>query len=104
MDTLIIGALALVGTNITFAVLWAFQRRTIAQQQALIDHITKRRGAEITQAHSDGVTEGLKRGYGEMYIAVSKAQRQGNDPVAAARRIGTMNAPALLAEQECLTV
>lgn len=103
MDTLIIACLILSLTNIVFAVLAYLSRRQAVRSEHAAMQLARDVAFARKEGYDDGLTTGLRRGYGEMYMAVVKAHRDGRDPVAAAARVGHMNAEYLLTEHEQLT-
>lgn len=104
MDTLIAACIVLVLTNISFAVL-AEQQRRRAHRAELLHEITRARQGEIRkEAHEQGLFDGYKRGWGEAYAAALKAEARGLNALDAIVRVGKLNAPALLTEQEQLTI
>ncbi len=100
MDTLIIACIVLTLTNISFAVLAELRRRELVRKDSRLLRLACQVSQARREGYDDGLTSGLRRGYGEMYLAVVKAERDGNDPVAAAGRVGRMNAEFLLGQPE----
>lgn len=92
--------LLLIACTVVLSVLVHTERGRVKKTQINLD-LSLSRGAEARRlAHDDGLITGLKRGYAEMYLAVVKAHRSGNDPITAAARVARMNANFLLGEPD----
>jgi hypothetical protein len=95
---------ALVLATCIFAVLaWRAQHMAgeLAEQ---LDAALTRIGKARLEAHTNGVTDGYKRGWGEAVTAATKAERWGENVIAATMRVGRLNAPALLDTDETLEI
>lgn len=93
-------AIVLIFTNVIFALLAELKRREIHRKDSQLIQLASKLSQARQEGYNDGLITGLKRGYGEMYQAVVKAHGDGRDPVAAASRVGHMNAEFLLTEQD----
>lgn len=87
MDITLIAALVLALTTASFAWIAEHKRRECQQLQRSLDSLT----AHITQArkmaYDDGFTSGLRRGLGDMYKAVRRAEIEGRDVGDAAAQV-----------------
>jgi DNA-binding PucR family transcriptional regulator len=91
MDTSLAAAIVLAFTTIYFAVCSLKQKHTIAEQQRTIEAGAKYITQARKQGYDEGFVSGLKRGLGDMYLAVTKADRAGRNPVEAAAAVGRMH-------------
>lgn len=101
---LVLACATLALTTISFAILAERQRRRARRAELLLDITHARQGEIRKEAHEQGLFDGYKRGWGEAYAAALKAEARGLSTLDAIVRTGKVNAPALLAEQEQLTI
>lgn len=101
---LILACITLALTTISFAYLAEQQRRRAHRAELSLDITHARQGEIRKEAYQQGLFDGYKRGWGEAYAAALKAEARGLDTLDAIVRVGKMNAPALLVEQEQLTI
>lgn len=104
MDIVIAACIVLMLTTFSFAYLAEQQRRRAHRAELLLDITRARQGDIRKEAHEQGLFDGYKRGWGEAYAAALKADARGLSALDAIVRVGKMNAPALLVEQEQLTI